>query len=64
MYMLHGFWGQKYWVDASTSYKKVCERRPPPSMSDYTPDHSDHKTLQTVGITLAVIKLFKQYLNQ
>src|SRR6218665_2054093 len=22
--MLHGLWGEKYWVDASTLYKKVC----------------------------------------
>jgi len=31
LYMLHGFWGQKYWVDASTSYKKYVDAvRPNP----------------------------------
>ena len=28
--MSHGFWGQKYWVDASTLSKEVCGRCPPP----------------------------------
>ena len=34
--MLHRFWGQKYWVDASTPSKEVCGRRPPLFTSDYT----------------------------
>jgi len=34
--MLHGFWGQKYWEDASAACKKVCGRRPPLSTPDYT----------------------------
>jgi len=29
IYVSHIFGGQKYWLDASTSYKKVCGRRPP-----------------------------------